>query len=205
MRRKVFVMATMAVATLLFSGCGSANNGYVTGKMLMEKGQVRGVRTLHTITPTADMKNNGKHADKNNIAYRASLEERIYAIAKEALKNGYPYFALRFPEGSNKNPQAIVSVDKVLHYCVPGYYDKETDLLDDKCGHIGLGSGTPTGPVQLDGIFYKKRNPFIPLWDAKKTVKELGADLKKRYWKDYPEVFEKAMNSPHNFGTMEMD
>ncbi len=204
MRRKVFLMAAMAAAAFLFSGCGT-NNGYLIGKTLTQKGQVKGIRTMRSRCPSVDIKSHQGYADVNNVFYRCAIRTRIYAIAKEALRNGYPYFALKFPDGSNKNPQAIASVEKVLHYCVLGYYDKETDLLDDKCGHIGLGNGTPAGPMWVDGIFYKKRNPFMPLWDAHKTVQKLEPVLKDECWKNRPEAFEKVMNGQYDLGTEEMD
>jgi hypothetical protein len=204
MRVNMFLMAAMAAAAFLFSGC-AASNEYVTGKRLVKNGQVKGLRTHLAGGPSVDKQSYTGYADENNAVYRCSMKVRIYAIAKEALAHGYPYFALKFPEGSNKNPAAVTSVDGVLHYCVPGYYDKETDLLDDKCGHIGLGNGTPNGPVMLDGIFYKKRNPFMPLWDAKKVVQKLKPELRKECWKDMPDAFEKAMSTPYDFGTEDMD
>ena len=95
-----------------------------------------------------------------------------YGVADKALSNGYDFFSVEFEKGSNKTPSAINSIDKLDRYCNAPHWDKDTNLLEDKCGHIGLGNGDPRFVEPLNVKFYKQRNPFMPLWDAKKTKKD---------------------------------
>jgi hypothetical protein len=203
MKTRSILLIVLASLAFVFSGC--ASNGYVNVKKLTRNDQVKGVRILKSWVPAVNTHGYKEYADFNNAGYRCSIRLHLYTIAKEALKQGYPYFTLRFPEGSNKTPYAVASTEKLFHYCVPGYYDKDTDLLDDKCGHIGFGNGTPGGPVWTEGIFFKKRSPLVPVWDAKKIINELEPSLVHECWNDDREGFEKTIREVRDFGSMDMD
>jgi len=92
----------------------------------------------------------------------------------------------------------------LIEYAGP-YYDKESNLLDDKCDHIGLGNGTPSRITNVKAYFFKKRNPFIPLWDAKKAVRETHPELIRTCWNGDEALFQEALKSYDNFGTKEIE
>ena len=203
MKRSAVMAMVSFGAMLMFSGC--SNNGFVDARMLTKDNKTKGIRVINVGIPNTDTHGYKDYAEPENADYRCYLRASLYTIAKEALERGYPYFSLYFPDGSNKMPPSIVGTEKIFHYCVPGYYDKDTDLLDDKCGHIGFGTGTPAGVTRIDGVFYKKRNPFVPMWDAKKIMQELEPALLRECWGNRKEVFEKVLKGHNDFGEIELD
>lgn len=201
--KKFIVFAGFVSAMFLFSGC--ANNGVILSDMLTKNNKITGIRTMLACGGKANFNGISGYKNESNIYYKCGMKVRLHAIATKALENGYPYFVLVYPEGSNKQPQSIVSVDQSIHYCVAGYYDKETDLLDDKCGHIGLGNGAAGSPKTVEAYFYKKRNPMIAMWDAKRVLRKITPTLVNECWSGDQEAFNKYLKRYNDFGRDEID
>jgi len=191
MRGFVKVLLVGVVGAFVFSGC--ALTGSVLADMKKEDGVVKGMDVVRASACTSGTNGYKDYQDPDNAKQRCSIYFALYMTSKKAIENGYNYFLITYKSGSNKNPAPIVSIDKVVHYCDPGYFDKESNLLEDKCGHIGLGNGYPSAFGGLKISFFKKRNPFIPLWDARKILKETKDELVNVCYADDPEGFQRAI------------
>ncbi len=191
--RKIIKLSIVTVAgILLLSACG-------TGPRVDADMGKRDMLVRHAHTPTPNTKGYTGYQDSENAEYKCSTEYTIHAIASKALENGYPYFSLEFPKGSNQKPMPIATTDQITRYCVAPYWDKDSNLLDDKCNHIGLGSGTPGGIRNVKANFFKKRNPFVPLWDAKKALRDTEKELIGTCWNGDAVAFRKTLERYKSF------
>jgi len=191
MRSFVKILLVGVVGSFLFSGC--AFTGKFGAYVKKENNVVKGMTKAGGWSESSGTNGYTDYQDPNNAVQRCSINFVLYMISKKAIENGYNYFLITYKAGSNKNPAPIVTVDKMVHYCDPGYFDKETNLLEDKCTHMGLGKGYPKGIGGFDVRFFKKRNPFVPLWDARKILKETKAELVNVCYKDDPGLFQREI------------
>lgn len=177
MRKYTCLVFFGIVGAFLFSGC--ASTGVIKADMLKEKDKntVDGMHIYYSITPALDTKKYTGYEDDANARAKCSTNYAMYEASKKAIENGYGFFSITFLEGSNKNPLPIVSISQIEQYCSAPFFDKESNLLDDKCSHIGLGNGSMSHLQKVKVHFYKKRNPFMPLWDAKRTLRTAKKEL----------------------------
>jgi hypothetical protein len=202
--KKIWSVFLLTLGLFLFSGC-APYVGVLNADMLVKENKKVGIRTVLASGSKTSFKGESGYQDKRNVYYKCDMKIRLHAIATKALENGYPYFVVVYPKGSNKKPVAITSLSQSIHYCVAGYYDKKTDFLVDKCGHVGLGSGTPSSPKILEAYFYKKRNPIIAMWDAKKVLAEINPTLVNECWSGDKAAFNKFLKDYNEFGEDEID
>jgi len=188
---KLLLIGMMAI--FVFSGC-AGQGPRVDADMTKE-----GMLVKRTFTPNPNTHGYQEYQDIENAEYKCSTEYAIHAIASKALENGYPYFSLEFPKGSNQKPLSIVTSKQITRYCVAPYWDKESNLLDDKCHHIGLGQGTPGRIKNVKARFFKKRNPFMPLWDAKKALSDTEKQLINTCWNGDTMAFRKTLERYKTF------
>jgi hypothetical protein len=201
--KKINLFLAVLAATFSFSGC--AQSSKILGETLSKNGKIIGIKKAGIRTRTVDISDADSHQHEHNLYYRCSLKGKLIVISKKALELGYPYFTISYTKGSNKNPAAINSVDKIVHYCVPGYFDKDTDLLDDKCGHIGLGKSIATGAPGMVAYFHKTRNPFVPMWDAKRILEQEVHSYVRDCMSGDMETYRKAMEDYGKIETVEVD
>jgi len=201
--KKIWSVLLLTLVLSLFSGC--ARTGVITADMLLKDNKVSGISTKIVSGKKVSLSGEHGYQDEANVYYKCNMKIRLHAIATKALENGYPYFVVVYPKGSNKNPVAITSLTQSIHYCVAGYYDEKTDFLVDKCGHIGLGRGIPASPILVEAYFYKKRNPIIAMWDAKKVLAEITPTLVKECWDGDQKTFNKFLLKYNEFGEDEID
>lgn len=203
MRVSIKILLLSPLGALMFSGC---TPGYrVDADMLQESKQTKGMRVTFASSLDADKATYRGYQNSDNAKYKCSYELAVHAIATKALENGYPYFSVEYPQGSNSNPMAIVTANQGTRYCVAPYYDSESSLLDDKCGHIGLGNGTPSGVREMKAYYFKKRNPIMPLWDARKTKRDTEKTLMYSCFHGDRGKFKKTLQSYHKFGNRSID
>lgn len=169
--RKILTAIIMAGVSLMFSGCGHFT---VHAKPIIKDGKTEGLRlgSAHVKTPDLDNYPHKNYYKDTNIEYRCAYNYALYVIADKALSDGYEYFSVEFEKGSNRAPLAINSIDKLDRYCNAPHWDKDTDLLEDKCGHIGFGNGYPINVKTHNIKFHKQRNPLVPLWNARATKRD---------------------------------
>jgi len=176
--RKIVLLTSLVLVSFLFTGCGSTSFWFNATPVKIG-GEIRGmdikaVRVKGVNKKAYPYKN---YEDSSNITYRCAYNFALLGVATKALENGYGYFTLEFPEGSNYAPLSVNSISKLDRYCNAPHWDKETSLLEDKCGHIGLGNGTPFRVKSMKVKYFKSRNPMIPVWSAKKTKQETWKTL----------------------------
>jgi len=201
--RYLFIGLVFFTASIFMSGCASGPR--VVADMLIKKNVVKGMHSEIAFIGETDTNKHSGYQNSDNIEYKCSTQFTIHAFATKAIENGYPFFTMQFPKGSNSNPISVVTRKQIDQYCTPTYYDKESSLLDDKCSHIGLGQGTPSVIRNVKARFYKKRNPFIPMWDAKKTISDTTNELINTCWNGDSVAFRKAAQSYSDFGRKEIE
>jgi len=203
--RNINIVGFALLASVLFGFSGCAESGRVDAVMLSKHNQVKGIKIYRAFTPVPDTQGYTGYQDDENAEYRCSVAYATHAIATKALQNGYPYFNIIYPKGSNSNPLPIITNEKMARYCAAPYWDKESNLLDDKCKHIGLGQGTPGAIGGIKGYFFKQRNPLVPLWDAKKTIRDTYPMLVKSCWKGDEVEFRKMIKKYNTYSIEEID
>jgi len=180
MKKTIMYVSLALFGMFMFSACGGL--GVVRGDLLKKENTstVNGIFIDQAYAPGLDSLEYKGYQDKNNAKALCSTQIAMHEASSEALKYGYSYFSLTFKKGSTPKPLAIVSSEQISQYCAAPYFDKDSNLLDDKCKHIGLGSGTLISVSSIEVQFFKKRNPFLPLWDARRTLKETEKTLLSR-------------------------
>lgn len=176
--RKIVLGTGLLLSSLIFTGCGSL---WFNATPVKVEGEVRGMDIKHARVKGVNKKDypHKNQEDSNNITYRCAYNFALLGVSTKALEDGYSYFTLEFPEGSNYAPLAVNAIDKLDRYCNAPHWDKETALLEDKCGHIGLGNGTPYKVKPMKVKYFKSRNPLVPTWSASKTKRETWNTLTK--------------------------
>ncbi len=203
MRRNIVSMMVLFGVALMFSGC--VQDQQIFGETLVKDGKVVGIKRAVIRKMDYDESEGSKHQSARNIRMRCNLTSKLIVSAKKALEHGYPYFTIRYTKGSNNNPLPINTTTKMIHYCDPGYHDKESDLLDDKCGHIGLGKSIATFIPGIVVYFHKKRNPFVPMWDAKRVLTEEKEPYIRECLRGNRTMYEEAMRDYDKIKTVEID
>lgn len=188
MSKNIYLVILAIFGSPFLGGCGSSSY-WINAYTEKENGSVKKmyVNTARTPKVNEEKCDNGGCADDANIYYHCAHNYMLNAISTKALEGGYSYFTLSFPEGSNKEPIAINRIEQHLNYCNAPYYDPKTDLLEDKCNHIGLGAGYPAVMRNVSVKFYKERNPFVPTWNAEKTKRETLKELQSQCYKNDPD------------------
>lgn len=203
MKRSAVMAMVSFGAMLMFSGC--VQDYQVFGETLVKENKVIGIKRAVIRKVDYDKSEGSKHQSVRNIAMRCNLTSKLIVSAKKALEHGYPYFTITYTKGSNKKPLPINTTTKMMHYCDSGYYDKESDLLDDKCGHIGLGKSTAVFAPGIVVYFHKKRNPFVPVWDAKAILEKEKEPYIKECMRGNHAMYERAMKDYDKIQSVEVD
>lgn len=175
------------LASIFFSGC-SGHSYWMHADTIAKNGKVgqMNINVARAPSPLIKTYDYKGYKEPRNVNYQCSNAYMLHAIATKALENGYNYFTLEFTEGSNKRPLAINRVSQHLNYCNAPYYDAQTDLLEDKCQHTGLGTGAPGTIRNVKAYFHKKKNPLVPMWNASRTKRDAYMELKDNCYKKHP-------------------
>lgn len=189
MRKHILTLVSALILSLLVSGCAGSSPWMNANIAKKEDGR----QEMHINIARAPRLKPELYVYKGykvpqNISYQCANAYMIHAISTKALEKGYNYFTLTFEAGSTKRPLPINSVGKYLRYCNAPYYDKKTDLLEDKCSHIGLGRGYPGVMRNVTALFSKQRNSFVPMWNASQAKKEALAELQNNCYKENPKM-----------------
>lgn len=192
--KKIVLFASLALGSFLFTGCGSSLFWF-NATPVKSGGVVQGMDIKHVRVKGVNKKDYPykNYEDSSNVTYRCAYNFALHGAATKTLQNGYRYFTLEFPEGSNPTPISINSISKLDRYCNAPHWDKETSLLEDKCGHIGVGAGTPFRVKSIRVKYFKNRNPLIPTWDASKTKRETWNTLTKECFVGKMDVLNEMM------------
>jgi len=176
--KKILVHSLLLLSLFLYSGCASKDinviNYMKNGKLVKSEYQ----HTKRLYFPDQDCPT---CKDEDNTEYECSINVVLHQIAEDSLKKDYAFFTVtpKWPdEPVNFNYKPINNPKRANRYCSEVYYDEDSDLEDDKCHPMRLGSGYPK-KFNVMVNYYKKRNPIFPVWSAKETLKETTPVMKK--------------------------
>lgn len=119
-----------------------------------------------------------KYLDDNQTVMKTSVMTHIYlkslykyslginskgallAVANEAKKHGYPYFALINSNVNNLEGFPITNYQALLKYCYPNV--KDFELKCKQFIHIES--------AEMEAVFFKEKMLFVPLWSVEEVL-----------------------------------